>query len=88
MVVSKGTIDARTTIKNRKISKTDLGLDESFKALESYLRPMVNEYVNRRVMPRAPEEGTVVAVTRITIRETKKGQTVDFNEIGIEQARI
>ena len=85
MVVAKGTIDARTTIKNRRISKTDLGLTDEFALLEAYLRPMVNEYVNRRVLPRAPEEGTIVAVTRITIRETKKGQSVEIEEKGSEQ---
>jgi hypothetical protein len=85
MVVAKGTIDARTTVKNGRISKTDLGLEEEFASLESYVRPMVNEYLNRRVLPRIPEQGTFVITTRVTIRETKKGQTVSIEEAIVEQ---
>lgn len=88
MVVAKATIVAITTTKNGRVSRTDLSLDpndETLDGLRAYLRPMINDYVKRRVLPLLVSDGIFAVTTHVKIRETKTGQTVEIEGVGCEQ---
>lgn len=86
MVVIKGEVLATTIVSNGRISRTVLHLDdddESLKSLRLYIKPLINDFVNRRVLPGLSSEGSLSVKTRVKIRESKGTQTVT-----IEHTRI
>jgi hypothetical protein len=83
MVVIKGDVIATTTVKSGRISKTELALNEAdgtLDRLRDYLRPLVNDFVKRRILPTLAAEGTLQVQTRIKIRESKRSQTVTIEQ--------
>ena len=83
MVVVKGDVIASTAVKNGRIVRTDLSLDsddENFDSLRAYLKPLVNDFVKRRVLPGLDPQGMVQVATRIKIRESKRTQTVTIEQ--------
>lgn len=83
MVIIKGVVFATTIVSNGRISRTILNLnddDRSLDGLRLYLKPLVNDFVNRRVLPGLSAEGTLNIKTRVKIRESKSTQTVTIEK--------
>ena len=78
--VIKAEIYAATKINGGHIVTTVFNLEKNdeTKSLLSYLRPMVNDFVRRRVLP-VYGERKCEAHTQVKIRESKSGQNVEIN---------
>ena len=84
MVVIKNEIAATTTIKGGRVTKTVIHLpdEDQYKDLRSYLKPMVTEFVKRRILPMIQGDGLFQAVNMVKIRESKSGQTIEIESQG------
>ena len=71
---------ATTQSINNTIKSTTLNV-ESTDFLQKQMKPLVNDFVRRRVLPLCQEGLSYETITNIKVQETKKSQTITIKWI-------